>query len=301
MKIFDINEVIRSFYNILRCTIREDIDLRLHLTGDVWGEQADQHQVCQIMMNLAINTQDAIDGIGSITIETAPISIDAEYLRQHTGVAEGEYLMLAVTDSGVGMDKETLSHMFEPFFTTKELGRGTGLRRATVYGLVRQHGGHIWVYSEKGKGTVFKIYFPIVKEQPAVELEKPAHGPLLNVSGRIILLVEDNDMVRQLAYDILQTLGADILVAEGPKQALQLSTGKRVDLLLTDVVMPEMNGPELHRRLLKLHPRMKVLYLSGSTNNTIVDHEVLKDSVNFIQKPFTLQDLAKKVQSSLTA
>jgi two-component system, cell cycle sensor histidine kinase and response regulator CckA len=301
MKIFDINEVIRSFYNIVRSTIREDIDLRLHLTGDVLGVQADQHQVCQIMMNLAINAQDAIEGIGSITIETALISIDAEYLRQHTGVAEGEYLMLAVTDSGCGMDQETLSHLFEPFFTTKEVGHGTGLGLATVYGLVRQHGGHIWVYSEKGTGTVFKIYFPIIKEKPAVKVEKPAQGPLLNVSGRTILLVEDNDMVRQLAHDILQTLGADILTAEGPKQALLLSAGKRVDLLLTDVVMPDMNGPELHRRLLKSHPCLKVLYMSGYTNNAIVHHEILDGSVDFIEKPFTFQELSNKVQSSLTA
>ena len=300
VKTLDINDVIRSFYNILRSTIREDIDIRLHLTGDVLGVQADQHQICQIMMNLAINAQDAIEGTGSITIETAPINIDAEYRRQHSGVAEGEYLMLAVTDSGSGMDQETLSHMFEPFFTTKEVGQGTGLGLATVYGLVRQHGGHIWVYSEQGKGTVFKIYFPIVKEQPAVEVEKPAPGPSLNVSGRTILLVEDNEMVRQLAHDILQTLGTDILVAEGPKQALQLSAEKRVDLLLTDVVMPEMNGPELYRRLLKSHPHLKVLYMSGYTNNTIVHHEVLDGSVDFIQKPFTLQELANKVQLSLT-
>ena len=300
MKTIDINEVIRSFHNILRSTIREEIDLRLHLTGDVLGVRADQHQVCQIMMNLAINAQDAIEGIGSITIETAPISIDAEYLRQHAGVAEGDYLMLAVTDSGCGMDQETLSHMFEPFFTTKEVGQGTGLGLATVYGLVRQHEGHIWVYSEEGKGTVFKIYFPTVQEQLAAETEKPARGEPLNASGRTILLVEDNDMVRQLAHDILLTLGADILVAESPKQALHLSAGKRVDLLLTDVVMPEMNGPELHRKLLKLHPRLKVLYMSGYTNNAIVHHGVLDESVDFIQKPFTFQELAKKVQSNLT-
>jgi len=301
MKVFDINEVIRSFHNILRSTIREDIDLRLHLTDDALGVQADQHQICQIMMNLAINAQDAIEGPGSITIETAPISIDAEYLRQHAGVAEGKYLMLAVTDSGCGMDQETLSHMFEPFFTTKGVGQGTGLGLATVYGLVRQHGGHIWAYSEQGKGTVFKIYFPIVQEKPALEVEKPGQGPSLNVSGRTILLVEDNDMVRQLAHDILQTLGADILVAESPKLALQLSAGKRVDLLLTDVVMPEMNGPELHRRLLKSQPHLKVLYMSGYTNNAIVHHGVLGESVDFIQKPFTLQELAEKVRSSLTA
>jgi len=302
MKTLDINEVIRSFYDILRRTIREDIELRLHLTGDVLGVQADQHQVCQIMMNLAINAQDAIEGNGgTITIETAPIHIDAEYVRQHAGVTEGDYMMLAVTDSGCGMDQETLSHMFEPFFTTKEIGQGTGLGLATVYGLVRQHGGNIWVYSEKLEGTVFKIYFPIVKTQPASEVEKPAQGESLNASGRTILLVEDNDMVRQIAHDVLRTLGADIIVAESPKQALQLSAGKMVDLLLTDVIMPEMNGPELHRRLLKSHPHLKVLYMSGYTNNAIVHHGVLDGSVDYIQKPFNIQELVKKVKSSLTS
>jgi PAS domain S-box-containing protein len=301
MKTIDINEVARSFYDILRRTIREDIDLRLHLTADLLGIQADQHQVCQIMMNLAINAQDAIEGNGTITIETAPIHIDDEYVRQHTGVAEGDYMMLAVTDSGCGMDQETLSHMFEPFFTTKEIGQGTGLGLATVYGLVRQQGGHIWVFSEKRKGTVFKIYFPIVKEQPAGEVKEPAQGESLNASGRTILLVEDNEMVRQLAHDVLQTLGADIIVAESPKQALQLSAGKMVHLLLTDVIMPEMNGPELHRRLLKSHPHLKVLYMSGYTNNAIVHHGVLDGSVDYIQKPFNIQELARKVKSSLTA
>ena len=301
MKTIDVNEVVRSFFDILRRTIREDIDLRLRLTGDVLGVRGDQHQVCQIVMNLAINAQDAIEGNGTITVETAPISIDAEYARQHAGVAEGDYLMLAVTDSGCGMDQETLSHVFEPFFTTKEEGRGTGLGLATVYGLVQQHGGHIWVYSENGAGTVFKIYFPIVKQQPEVAAAKPVQGVALDASGHTVLLVEDNEMVRQLAHDILQNLGADIIVAASPKQALQLSAGKVVDLLLTDVIMPEMNGPELHRRLLKSHPHLKVLYMSGYTNNAIVPHGVLEGSVDFIQKPFTLQELASKVQSSLAS
>ena len=299
MKTLDMNEVIRTFYDILRRTIREDITLRLHLTGDVLAVRADHNQIAQIIMNLAINAQDAIGGVGSITIETAPVTLDGEYVRQHAEVAEGDYLMLAVTDSGCGMDKETLSHMFEPFFTTKGVGQGSGLGLATVYGLVRQHDGHIWVYSERENGTVFKLYFPMVKELPAAAPEQTASPVALDARGRTILLVEDNEMVRRLAQDLLESFGADIIVAEGPRQALQLSAEREIDLLLTDVVMPEMNGPELYRKLSASHPTLKVLYMSGYTNNAILHHGGLDDHVNFIQKPFAADALAKKVEAAL--
>jgi two-component system, cell cycle sensor histidine kinase and response regulator CckA len=299
MKTIDLNEVIRTFYDILRRTVREEIAIRLDLTGDVLGIRADHNQMAQVLMNLAINAQDAIEGLGVITIETAPITLDAEYLRQHAGVAAGDYLMLAVTDSGCGMDQETLSHLFEPFFTTKGVGQGSGLGLATVYGLVRQHDGHIWVYSEKDKGTVFKVYFPVVEELPAAAAGKSARPIALNAGGRTILLVEDNEMVRRLAQDLLESFGAEIIVCDGPKQALQLSAGKQIDLLLTDVVMPDMNGPQLHRKLLRTHPALKALYMSGYTSNAIVHHGVLDGGVDFIQKPFTVEQLAKKVEAAL--
>ena len=189
--------------------------------------------------------------------------------------------------------------MFEPFFTTKGVGQGSGLGLATVYGLVRQHDGHIWVYSERENGTVFKLYFPMVKELPAAAPEQTASPVALDARGRTILLVEDNEMVRRLAQDLLESFGADIIVAEGPRQALQLSAGREIDLLLTDVVMPEMNGPELYRKLSASHPTLKVLYMSGYTNNAILHHGGLDDHVNFIQKPFAADALAKKVEAAL--
>jgi two-component system, cell cycle sensor histidine kinase and response regulator CckA len=299
MKTIDMNEVVRSFYDILRRTIREDIAIQLHLTRDLLGIRADHNQIAQILMNLAINAQDAIEGNGVITIETAPITIDAEYLRQHADVTVGDYLMLAVTDSGCGMDEATLSHIFEPFFTTKGVGHGSGLGLATVYGLVRQHDGHIWVYSEKDEGSVFKIYFPVVSELPVATPGK-AVGPIgLDARGRTILLVEDNEMVRRLAQDLLESFGAEIIVCEGPKQALSLSLGRQIDLLLTDVVMPEMNGPELHRQLLVAHPALKVLYMSGYTNDASVHQDLFDDRVNFIRKPFTVEQLAHMVEAAL--
>jgi two-component system, cell cycle sensor histidine kinase and response regulator CckA len=299
MKTIDINEVIGSFYDILRRTIREDIAIHLNLTGDLLGIRADHNQIDQILMNLAINAQDAIEGNGVITIETAPITLDSEYLRQHAEVAAGDYLMLAVTDSGCGMDQTTLSRIFEPFFTTKSVGHGSGLGLATVYGLVRQHDGHIWVYSEQDEGSVFKIYFPVVSDLPTPTPAKVARPIAVDARGRTILLVEDNEMVRRLAQDLLESLGAEIIVCEGPKQALLLSVGKQIDLLLTDVVMPELNGPQLHRKLLGSHPSLKVLYMSGYTNNASAHQGLFDESCNFIQKPFAVEHLAKMVEAAL--
>jgi two-component system, cell cycle sensor histidine kinase and response regulator CckA len=299
MKTININHVVTSFHEILRRTIRENIDLRLHLTADEFGVWADKNQIEQIIMNLAVNAQDAIRDTGIITIETAPITLDAEYVRQHAGVLGGNYLMLAVTDSGCGMDPETLSHIFEPFYTTKAIGEGTGLGLATVYGLVKQHGGHIWVYSEIGKGTVFKIYFPIIDEQPDHGVEAVSEQLALNADGRTILLVEDNELVRNLVFDLLESYGYDVIVADGPKEALKLSEGQGIDLLVTDVIMPDMNGSELHRCLLETCPGLKVIYMSGYTNNVIEHHGVLDDGINFIQKPFAVNDLAKKIDAVL--
>lgn len=301
MKTLDLNEVVNSFYDILRRTIREDIELKLNLTGDVVGVRGDHNQIAQIIMNLAINAQDAIGESGVITIETVPITLDAEYASQHPEVTEGKYLMMAVSDTGCGINEETLSHIFEPFYTTKGVGQGSGLGLATVYGLVRQHDGHLWVASEEGKGASFQIYFPVVEALPDAVQENASVSPAaLDARGRTILLVEDDDMVRELAQDVLESFGSEIIVAEGPAQALGKSTGKEIDLLLTDVVMPGMNGPELYRNLLKSHPGMTVLYMSGYTNDAIMHHGVLDERVNFIKKPFAVEDLAKKVASVLT-
>jgi|GEM_PF-703888 len=301
MKTLDLNEVIRAFHDILRRTIRESIAINLHLAEGEYGIRADRNQVEQVIMNLAINAQDAIADTGTIVIETAPMTLDDEYARSHAGVAPGRYLMLAVTDTGTGMDQETLDHLFEPFFTTKEVGKGTGLGLATVYGLVNQHGGHIWVYSEIDRGTAFKIYFPLADAAP--EADGPAEtgtgAGAVQAGDHTILLVEDNEMVRNLVSDLLDSHGCRVIVAEGPRQALDLSAGQALDLLLTDVVMPDMNGPELYRILLGAHPDLKVLYMSGYTDNAIVHHGMLDEGINFIQKPFTVKDLARKIDAVL--
>ena len=299
MKLIDINDVITSFYEILRRTIPENIEIQLHLTKNEYAVRADRNQLEQIIMNLAVNARDAIADNGIITLETAPVMLDDEYARQHADVQPGRYLMFAVTDSGSGMGQDTLLHIFEPFFTTKGIGKGSGLGLATVYGLVKQHGGHIWVYSEIGKGTAFKIYFPILDAKPVTEVELQTQSLILNASGLTILLVEDNNMVRNLVYDLLIDHGFNVIVEGGPKRAIQASEGQHIDLLLTDVVMPDMTGPELHKHLLKAHPGLKVIYMSGYTNNAIVHHGVLDEGINFIQKPFTANDLSHKIGSVL--
>ena len=301
MTVVNLNEVISSFYEILRRTIRENIDIQLSLSNDGYGIRADRNQLLQIIMNLTINGQDSITDKGVITIGTAPVTLDDEYVKQDALVKAGRYLMLAVTDTGSGMDDETLSHVFEPFYTTKSRGEGTGLGLATVYGLVNQHGGYIRAFSELGQGTVFKLYFPIVDEKPTVAGEAASTHVTLNGTGYTIMLVEDNEMVRNMVYDLLTGHGFKVLVEENPKQALKISKGEQIDLLLTDVVMPDMNGPELHQRLLKTHPGLKVIYMSGYTDNVIVQHGVLEIGINFIQKPFAVNDLSNKIEAVLNA
>ncbi|KAB0664002.1 response regulator [Oryzomonas japonica] len=299
MRPVDLNNVIASFYEILRRTIRENIAIRLRLSEIVYTVRADRNQLEQILMNLAINAQDAIFDQGAITIETAPVTLDDEYVRQHEGLAPGRYLMLGVSDTGAGMDRETIAHIFEPFFTTKDVGKGSGLGLATVYGLVKQHGGHIVVFSERGEGTTFKIFFPLDEGAVPVETASAAEISEVNVAGSTILLVEDNDMVRNLVRDLLDSCNCRLIVAAGPRQALTLSAGREVDLLLTDVVMPDMNGPELQEKMQKTHPGLATLYMSGYTDTTILHNGARDRGINFIQKPFTTRELLKKIDSIL--
>ena len=301
MKVIDINQVLGSFYGILRCTIRENIEVRLNLASTSCGILADPHQIEQIIMNLVVNAQDAISGNGVVSIETALVELDEEYCLQHKGTVPGHNMMLAVTDDGCGMDKQTISKVFEPFFTTKEVGQGTGLGLATVHGLVKQHGGNIWVYSEPGIGTTFKCFFPVVAEMPVVDQHVAAKPVVFTGKKCNILLVEDNEMARNLAYEILKEHGLSVIVAENPLQALQMIDGVTIDLLITDVVMPGLTGVELNHRLLKIYPDLKTLYMSGYTSNVIVHHGVLADGINFIPKPFTVNDFAKKVEVILNS
>lgn len=298
MKTIDLNQVLSSFYDILRRTIRENIDIQMHLSKELCSIRADKNQLEQIIMNLAINAQDAIEENGRITFETAPAVLDEEYACQHVAVKPGQYFMLAVSDDGCGMDDGTLSQIFEPFFTTKGVGKGSGLGLSTVYGLVKQHGGNIWVYSEPGKGSIFKIYFPAVGGRPVDEEDAvPEHCVIAMKCA--ILLVEDNEMVRGMVRDVLHSCGCAVIEARGPRQALEMANGKHLDLLVTDVVMPDMNGPELYTRLSEFYPALKVLYMSGYTKNVIVHNGALGEGVNFIQKPFAVHDFIRKIEEIL--
>lgn len=299
MRILDLNTVIADFSDILRRTIRESVEINLHLAPKLPSIHADRTQVEQMLMNLTINAQDAIEKNGTITIETAMVMLDEGYARHHAGIVPGWHAMLSVTDTGHGMSPETLEKVFEPFFTTKESGLGTGLGLATVYGLVKQHNGSIWVYSEPERGTVFKIYFPLAGRAPEKE-SAPQPGVLEAGEGRgVILLAEDNEMVRDMAFELLKENGYSVLVAENPEAALKLAEENRIDLLLSDVVMPRISGPELYARLAMAQPGLRVLYMSGYTDNVVVNHGIFNEERNFIQKPFTADVLLAKVREML--
>lgn len=298
MSILDINPLIVSFQDILRRTIRENIEIKLCLTTDVISISADRNQLEQIIMNLVVNAQDAINDRGLITIETAPVILDEEYSQMHIGAKAGRYLMLTVSDDGCGMDKETQQHLFEPFYTTKGVGHGTGLGLSTVYGIVKQHGGSIWVYSESGMGSTFKLYFPAVDDHPSEEIITVVDKPKTQTRCSI-LLVEDNEMVKKVTCELLEDAGFDVVAVDGPEQALQKCNESSFDLLLSDVIMPEMTGPELHKKILQSNPGLKVLFMSGYSSNVVSHHGVLDEGICFIQKPFTLEGLMKKIEDVL--
>jgi PAS domain S-box-containing protein len=300
LEILNLNEIIAHLEKMLRRLISEDIVLDTKLKPGLGQVKADPGQVEQIVMNLAINARDAMPQGGKLIIETANVELDQTYASQHPGTAPGHYVMLAVSDTGVGMDAATQARLFEPFFTTKELGKGTGLGLATVYGIVKQSGGDIWVYSEPGGGATFKIYLPRVDEAvPPPE----AQPELLEGSGGVetILLVEDEVVVRALARQVLELNGYTVLEAGHGGEALLLGEQRQepIHLLVTDVVMPHMSGREVARRLASLHPEMKVLYMSGYTDDAIVQHGVLEPGLFFLQKPFTPNALVKKVREVL--
>jgi two-component system, cell cycle sensor histidine kinase and response regulator CckA len=253
-------------------------------------------------MNLAVNSRDAMPNGGKLTIETSNAVHDEEYARHHVSVQAGYYVMLAISDTGCGMDKETQSHLFEPFFTTKETGKGTGLGLSMVYGIIKQSGGNIWVYSELGLGTTFKIYLPRVEK--ATKLYKPRLKP--KEAGppggtETILLVEDEDAVRSMVGKILKNKGYTVLEARQGNEAIDICerTEGSIDLMVTDVIMPHMSGRELAARLASMRPDMGVLYMSGYPDNTIVQHGVLEPGTAFLQKPFTINALEHKVREVL--
>jgi len=297
----DINQVIANFSRLLRRTLREDIQITL-IPGPQPGMiRADKSQIEQILMNLAVNAQDAMPDGGSLTIETKPVTLDAHVAARFPDIVPGDYVCLLISDTGTGMDPKTAQQIFDPFFTTKEMGKGTGLGLSTVYGIVRQHGGHIQVYSEPNQGTVFQVYFPVSSEDVAAE--PPAKTDRKPVMGghETILVAEDEAIVRDLTHAMLSQLGYRVLVAETAKKCLDLAKahGDSIDLLLTDVVMPEMSGKELHAQIAKLNPDIRVLFMSGYTANIIAHRGILDEGVQFIQKPFSLQALAEKIRHVL--
>ena len=303
-RLIDFNVIVSDMDKMLRRLIGEDIDLVTHCAEKLGLVKADPGQIEQILMNLAVNARDAMHSGGKLTIETASVWLDESYAQNHAEVTPGPYVMLAVTDNGAGMDADKLQHIFEPFFTTKESGKGTGLGLAMVYGIVKQSGGHIWVYSEPGQGTTFKVYFPQSEEELAPAAARPARKPRKPARGEeTILLVEDDTALKGLISKALQKYGYAVWEAANGDEALAICDKKRgpIHLLLTDVVMPQMGGRELAERLAQLRPEIKVLYMSGYTTNAVVHHGVLDAGINFIQKPVKILSLIQKVREVLEA
>jgi signal transduction histidine kinase/CheY-like chemotaxis protein len=299
-RVLDLNEVVRSIEPLLKRLISEDVDLQTRLSPSLAHVSADPGQIEQIIVNLAVNARDAMPGGGRLTIETADVVLDESYAAQHAGTKVGPHVMLAVSDTGRGMDLQTRERIFEPFFTTKRRGEGTGLGLATVYGIVKQSGGSIWVYSEPGHGAAFKVYLPAttraVTQPPAVPASKRIDGT------ETILVAEDQPEVRSIVRTILTRHGYTVLEAADGEEALRMLREHPgpIHLLLTDVVMPSIGGPELVRRLRETQPAIKVLYTSGYTDDAIVRHGVLEAGIAFLEKPFTPTTLLTRVREALT-
>jgi two-component system cell cycle sensor histidine kinase/response regulator CckA len=300
LKVVDVNAIVEDMERLLRPLIGETVELCTKLDSKVGHTRADAGQLEQVLMNLVVNSKDAMPGGGRILIQTSNITLDDSYRGEQTFIRPGNYVTLSVTDSGQGMDKETQSRIFEPFFTTKEKGKGTGLGLSTVYGIVKQSGGYVMVQSEIGSGTTFNIYLPRVEESAEVHGAVPAPR-IANGGTETILLVEDEESVRQLVRETLEAKGYHVLQAENGQVGLATAIAHQgtIDLMITDVVMPGMSGRELAEKLVNTRPKTKVLYLSGYTEDTIVSEGALESGNAFLQKPFTLQNLSRKVREVL--
>jgi len=301
-RVLDLNETVTGIEPLLSRMIREDIEVTTALDPDAGRVKADAGQLEQVLLNLAVNASDAMPEGGQLTLATGNVILDEAYARTHSDVQPGPYVMLSVSDTGHGMTAEVQARIFEPFFTTKEMGKGTGLGLATVYGIAKQSGAHITVESEPEKGTVFKLYLPRVGEAPGLA-ERECPVQVARRGSETVLLVEDDEALRTLAREILSILGYTVLEATSPSEALRLAGGHpgTIDVLLTDVVMPQMNGRQVADHLLVARPDLKVLFMSGYTDGAIVQHGVLEPGTHFLQKPFTPDGLGRKLREVLAS
>ena len=298
----DVNEILTALSNILTRVVGEDVELRMQLGANLGSVRADRSQIEQVIMNLVVNARDAMPDGGRITIRTEFLELDEELAGSHLEVLPGPYVMMSVSDTGIGMDKETQAQIFEPFFTTKEQGKGTGLGLSTAFGIVKQSGGSIWLYSEPGSGTTFKIYLPRVRNA-ADAAPDAGTGAELPRGTETILLVEDEEQVRIVAGSILRRAGYTVLQASSPGEAISIAdrAADSIDLLVTDVIMPKMNGRQLADRIVTAKPGIKVLFMSGYTDDVILHHGVLDGGVAFLQKPLTRDSLTRRVRQVLDA
>jgi nitrogen-specific signal transduction histidine kinase/CheY-like chemotaxis protein len=298
LQVLDLNEIVRDFAPVLRRTLGEDSTLALRPDPSIGTIRADRGQIEQVLLNLALNAHDAMPRGGRLTIATGPVTLTEEYgsFKPDVAVRPGRYVVLVVSDTGIGMDRDTLEHVFEPFFTTKPVGQGTGLGLSSVYGIVKQSDGYVWVYSEPGQGTTFKIYLPM----DAAALSEPAQDsqPEGAMAGEVVLVVEDEESVRAMTGRLLQSEGYQVLEAADGREALELIGGdsERVDLVITDVAMPSMNGRELADRVKRLRPHLPVLFMSGYTDDEMVRRGLIEPNHPFLSKPFTPEVLASKVR-----
>jgi PAS domain S-box-containing protein len=301
LKVVDLGNIVRQFQAILQRTLRENINIEFRISPSAGLVHADMGQIEQVLINLAVNAQDAMPEGGMLIIETANLNLDESYSDKHPEIAPGPYVMLSVSDTGTGMDKQRMEHIFEPFYTTKEIGKGTGLGLSTVYGIVRQHAGSIHVYSEINHGTVFKIFLPRLKHEDESVEEYASMTVEVEHGSETIVLAEDDQIVRTIVCEMLKSLGYQVLTAENPDICFRIASEHQdeIDLLLTDVIMPGMNGIDLFKKLLQSRPGLKVIFMSGYTSDVVVHHGVLEQGLNFIKKPFSLNDLSGKIRQVL--
>jgi PAS domain S-box-containing protein len=301
-KVLDLNSIVLNMDKLVRRLMSERIEMKTQIDKNIGAVKADPGQIEQVILNLIVNARDAMPNGGKLLIETGNIELDSTFGHDQASIKPGPYVMLSVTDTGIGMSAETLAHIFEPFYTTKESGRGTGLGLSTVYGIVKQSGGHVSVYSELGKGTTFKVYLPRVDDPVQAPATVEAPGSASAEGAETILLVEDEPAVRELARMVLSERGFSVIEAQSPEDAVRLAGkhGVEIHLLLTDVVMPGMSGHDLAKQLTARHPNLRVLYMSGYTHNMIAENGTLEEGLSFLQKPFTPQVLTQKVREVLS-